>query len=711
MRHITTNFLPAVALAGAALLTSCADGNDWGDGWTASSIGRYLNIAATTFQLPAGSSQGKVAVEAVTTPWRFSGMAPWLTVSPVEGNADATVTLSATANLSGEHLRTSVFTLASLTPDYPVSRTLSVTQVAATPYITLSRTTLAVPAASTQLSVGVDANVGWSLAADGAWLRATVSADSTLITISADEHTGSTTRTAVVSVTSAAGASTELIVTQAAASDPVVEGASLSYPSTGGAYQLTLESEVAWTTEASASWVEIAPSAGEAGTHTLTVTALPNGSLTERTAFVYVNIGGERRLSIPVEQEGLYLRLSASSLTFDASASAASLTLTSNTSWQVLDAPEWLSVEPASGSGGATLSVVPSDNWDTASRSGTLRIGQASTGLAANVAVTQSGRTFPNLIASIDFGVDGGTSDVDIATDGRWTATVSHEWLTVEPASGTGPATLTVTAAANLSDAARLGSVSVSVGSTTHTISVTQAGRYFTLEPTAFGEISSRGGSHSVHISTNETWKATSTSAWMQLSQREGTGDIDVTFTVPDNASALPRRDTTTFTPAYLQGIRVVTTQAARYLRISQSQLSFFARGGSAEPIAVSTDCRSYSVTTDATWLTIERSGDAFTVTAAENDTDADRSATVVVAATDLNDGEELRVELPVVQMLFSPGVYVQPFTADASWNIYASAAATLRITGFTADTSWNPYASAAATITLTAFGSEQKWY
>lgn len=329
--------------------------------------------------------------------------------------------------------------------------------------------------------------------------------------------------------------------------------------------------------------------------------------------------------------------------------------------------------------------------------------------LSYTATLVQAGRTFDNLLTSLDFGPDAASQTVTIATDGQWTAEASDSWLTVTPVSGTGETVVSIAVTDNMSSEPRPGSVIVTVGSITRIIAVTQAGRYFTVDPTSFAELPSKGGTHAVHIATNEAWTATSTSNWIQLSARSGKGDVDVTLTVPDNPSIHARKDTTAFAPIYHQPVRVVTSQAARYLRVDVSALSFFAKGGVSQPVTVTTDA-SYTVTTSVSWLTVQQTGDVFTVTAAGNTDESERTGEVIISMIGLMGHEHYALKIPVSQCALSAGVDVQPFGEEQQWDVYAGSQATIRVTGFAAERSWDDAASGRATVSVTTFGEDQRW-
>ena len=77
--------------------------------------------------------------------------------------------------------------------------------------------------------------------------------------------------------------------------------------------------------------------------------------------------------------------------------------------------------------------------------------------------------------SSLSFSADGTqTESVSVTASGAWTSVKSASWITVNPSSGTGNATVTVSAAFNAGES-RTGTVTFKVGSATKELSVAQA--------------------------------------------------------------------------------------------------------------------------------------------------------------------------------------------------------------------------------------------
>lgn len=585
----------------SVLLMGCEDVNEFGAGLSPALTGHYIVLGQNQVTLdakPQGSQ--RMEVKAVASDWLFRGMEAWLTVTPPAGNSTQTVEVTATENLSGDQTRSSVFQLISTDPTYEFTQMVSATQKAATPYLNLAESSIVVSAGQTTRNIAVEANIEWSATVPEAWLTVDKSPDGKTLVITVKENTGQETRTAAIQVT---GTLTRtLTVTQAAPNMPVSNEKTLSYGNTGGSYQLTIESEVAWTAQSTADWLLLTPEKGEAGKTVMVVEALPNASLNGRTGLVSLYFGSAEVLSINVQQEGISLKVSPQILTFQASGEAHSVQVQSNTTWEVLSRPSWVTVSDPTGNGDKELTVTCAENESDVERQDVLVIGRQGTELQER-------------------------------------------------------------------------------------ITLVQRAKYFSVTPTTFAELSSKGGTHQVHIVTNEHWVASSSSSWMRLSTKEGQGDIDVTLTAPDNPSVHGRTDTTTFIPAFLQPVRVITRQAARYLTVDVAEMYFFARGGRSNAVSINTD-GSYSITASDSWMSLHQEGNVFTVEVTKNETGLVREGNVVIALTGLNAGEELKVVIPVTQRDVDSKLDVEPFTPDRQWDVVVSH----------------------GTVTVSGFGEEEEW-
>jgi hypothetical protein len=267
----------------------------------------------------------------------------WVSLSPTSGTTSGTISVGVSENTAGDEVRTGIFYLKADVSDWKYEAPISVTQAGATPYINLSKTEFDLTGAENSDKVTVSSNCTWEISASDSWITANKSGNSISISIPSNET--NTYRTGTISVvhTGTKNASAKITIRQAPSSI-TASTESLTFNNTAGSVSLTVNSEASWTASSANSWIEVTPTSGQAGTSTMTVSVSPNTSTSERTGYVILSIGSDQRIQIPVRQRGIYVEVDKTSLTFAAAGQSQTVTVSSNTSWVVLDSPSWINI-------------------------------------------------------------------------------------------------------------------------------------------------------------------------------------------------------------------------------------------------------------------------------------------------------------------------------------------------------------------------------
>lgn len=712
MKRITPYLYIATLLLGMTLLSSC---EDYVDLWnhSVSLNARYLYTSTKDLNIDAtNNAKETFKVSAVQTSWKIAGMADWLSVSPLSGTDDSEISVTAKANPSADDQRTCVLDLSSAESDYDASYPITVKQVQASPFIRISQSDLSFAVGGGTQTVTVEANVSYTVSSSKDWLKVTASDDMKTLTLQAEANATAEARSATVSLSGRKSAT--ITVTQAPAGITTTQSTTIEAPQSGGTYNLQIKADAAWTaTNNGYSWIEVSPASGQAGTSAIALSVTPNTTTSSRTGHVYLRVGSTTCIDIVISQVGLYLNPKVTSLTFDADACSRNLDVESNVTWKVQSKPAWLTVsqEPVTGNKTLTLSV---QNYnETTDRQGELVLGVDGLNISRTVKVTQKGRTFQNLVSTLQFKAAASESPFDIDTDGAWTSSTTDSWLTLSQTSGMGKTTVTATVTENTGDDQRTATISVHVGATEQTILVTQDAHFLTISPSSFAEsIPSTGGTYQLSITSDDSWQAVKKATWLTVAPPSGNGNIDVTMTAADNPSINDRRDTVTITPSHAQPVRVIVLQAARYLRVNSHGISFFYRGGESDPVLIETD-GTYQITQEGDWFTIKENGQTFTVIAGENTTQEKRQGKVFITLTGLKEGESKSIEIPITQRIKTNGPDLEDFTADEDWNVVVSGGshATITIVGFSGDENWNIAAGGCSFgVTVTGFDDDSNW-
>lgn len=690
------------------LLVGCSEKYDEVLGLYPTLTPRYMVVTPTALSYSAQASSKTLKVTSTETPWKIENGIDWISTNPTSGSSNASVNVSVTENKSGDDARTGIFYLKADVSDWKYESPISVTQVGATPTISLSKSEIDFTGTPNTETVTVTANCSWTATSSADWL--TVSQKDNTITLTVTGNESNSNRTATVSVihSGTSNASQKITVRQVPASINA-STETLVFNNTASSVNLTINAEASWTASSSASWIDISPASGESGTSTMKVSVSPNTSTSERTGYVNLSIGGSQRIQIPVRQRGIYIETEQSELSFNAAGGSQNLTVLSNTNWTISSAPSWITVSPSQGEGDGSVKVTASDNPYTTNRSGVVHLTQAGLSIDVAVSVSQAGKTFNVNTTVLNFEDKSSTQTINIQTDGTWTAFASDSWITISPYTASGNSTLSVSVSENISDDERSGQVMVVMADKSATINVVQKGKYFTVSNNLL-TYTSKGGVIDVSISTNDSWsaKVEDGSTWLTLSKTSGAGNVDVKVTASDNASVNSRTATLIFETTHNQKVRVVVTQDARYLRVDTREVLFYSKGGTSEAITVSTD-GTYSVTTSQSWLLITQSANTFTVTASENSGTDARFGKIVIALTDLQEGT-YSLTLDVTQLNYGGSFLRKDYDDDHNWDNMGNSTGSLTITGFGSDKNYDTNTASGTTLSVSGYQSDKNW-
>lgn len=181
-----------------------------------------LAVSTSSITFESAASQQTVNVTA-NCDWKVSCSASWLTINPMSGNANATLTLSAQENTVTAREATITVTGGGFT------RTISVTQRGADLKLSVSPMTLTFEYKAEEKTIAITSNSSWTVTSDQDWCTVSKSSGSNNenITVKVTQNNSADKRTANVKIT--CGNKTEtLAVTQNGGPLPVVSNLSYS---------------------------------------------------------------------------------------------------------------------------------------------------------------------------------------------------------------------------------------------------------------------------------------------------------------------------------------------------------------------------------------------------------------------------------------------------------------------------------------------------
>lgn len=665
----------AIVALGIIALPACSSGGDDSGSVYISKESRNISVGVSSIDFGATDNlTSELRISAENTGWATSISAPWVSISPSQGKGSTTTTVTASENKSVDEPRVATLNIHSTESDYQWSKDIAIAQSAAMIYITPSESSLSFNATASSRTVGISSNVDWEVESSHSW--ATVNKlSSSQIEVSVSENL-SATRQATISLRRAGTSTvvTKVYVTQSEAG-VTADVEKLYFLVDGETQTVQIEADASWEayTPSGATWYSVSPNQGTAGTHTLSITALANPTTSTRDGFVYVKIGSSTKLSIPIHQYDILISTTTESLNFDSNAGTKTFSLYANTNWEVVSAPDWLSVSPISGAANPAteISVTVEDNPNTTSRTGKIVVGR--TGLTDNdeVVVTQEGKNFSLADDYLHFTNAASTQYVQVATDGNWQASTDSPWISVSDGvgntAGSGSFNLGISVEANAEQDERRGIVTITVGETTKRLTVVQDGRYLNITCNDLLKTSTPT-TISLSVASNTDWTAASDVAWMTVSPKNGSGDAEIKVAVADNPSMSERSGGISVTN--IDGTKIFSiTQPGRTLTTDCVGLEFISTGGTSDAIVVTTDGQ-YCITTSDSWISVQESGNTFTVTVSENESKEIRTGTVIIELTDLANGETFSRTIPIKQVPQYVSIGLKDFGEDENWNL-----------------------------------------
>lgn len=254
--------------------------------------------------------------------------------------------------------------------------------------------------------------------------------------------------------------------------------------SEAGTTTFTINSNSTWSVSENVSWLTVTPLNGS-GSDTLTVNYDANVTIETRVGQISLIAGsGLPIVNFTLTQSGALPYLTVNPVNQNVSSSSGEITVSvnSNTSWNVTENVYWFSVIPMSGSNNGTLTISYDTNTNTEPRFGQITISTDDGLLIVYVTVSQDAAP-PSLTVTPSnqyIGSTAGITDFSISSNTLWTVSESIAWLTVTPLNGSGDGTLIVEYDNNPNTETRIGIITISaVGELPSVdVTVTQSG-YF----------------------------------------------------------------------------------------------------------------------------------------------------------------------------------------------------------------------------------------
>ena len=454
----------------------------------------------------------------------------------------------------------------------------------------------------------------------------------------------------------------------------------------GGASAITTSGSGTWQASASVSWITLNATSGAVGTP-VGYRVAANDGIGQRVGYVYVS--GHVHT---VTQEGHEAEVSPTKIAVEHQGGSGTIEIApgGHYTWTARPNNNWLSISATSGTDAGTITYNVAPYNEVATRSGTLTVA------GKTVTITQTGRRM-KLTAysnSCDYQSHVIPIVVEALSSTTWSAEVHAPWLSIVDSDNgqnrKGGGNLSVAAAENPSYLPRTGTVTVG----TETFTITQSGRptaalSFSVSPTASSaSVDGANGLISVTATPDLPWSATSGANWLTVAaeRSSGAGNGNVVYSVSPNPTMSARSGTITVTPEAKSGLAAKThrvTQPAATSMVSEDNHDFDAKGDSCEVDVAVGGIVNWSITCNASWVTIDgglsRIGPGkVKIATAANPTVEPREATITIAGHAFKIFQAGRVvEVDSGSMVFGTAsealsIDVHP-DGNARWTAYVS--------------------------------------
>lgn len=497
------------------------------------------------------------------------------------------------------------------------------------------------------VTLTITCDTTWTAACAEGWATLSVASGthngSIIVTLAA--NTGTTDRTATITVTADGGVTKSVTITQKA---PAVAPALTITPASLGDQLATatpvtiaVNSNVAWKVTSNETWLHVAPANGTGGSAgTVTLTFDPNTGAERNATVTFETTAGTptATVTLPVKQLAPAvtpsITLSKTQIDTTADAATVAISVNANAAWTATPSAgaSWVTVTPTNGTGtgspeSVTINLTKNETGAVRNANVTFTAGTATQTVTIKQAAAAAAPTLTATPTSVDVDEKAYTKTIEIKSNSAWKAEVEagKPWVKVATAdaTGTGNKKITLNIDANTS-AARTAKLTIktTTGDVTAEITINQSGTGPTLvldTAALMGTQPFTGANRVVKVKSNSLWVATSGAEWIRIldgqgkeqSTRPGGQDQDITVRIKPNTTNAPRTATITF-KTNREGVTNITktvtvTQAASSFSYSITGLADPVDAAGAQATVTLNSTTSYAISTRGTdWLKIQ---------------------------------------------------------------------------------------------------------
>jgi hypothetical protein len=479
--------------------------------------------------------------------------------------------------------------------------------------VSFDQATQEIDAQGGSIEVSLKSNGEWTIAMTEGWVMVSSmkgNGDATLTLTVAPNTTGESRTTEITASTKDNTA--VLTLTQNAPQYYVnVNPLDIVCGASGGEFTVEVSSNVEWEV-ITPQWVTSSMMDGSNdATLTLTISPMEGDHVGNREGEVVIS--GPESVSAKVNviqsvSPSSSIQVVPENLSFACTGETKTVAVTAEDSWIATIGEEWVVLNQNEGQGIAEISVTVGENPMYEVRQTNVVFNTVG-GAQAVLVIRQEASPNPHFLEVsplvFQFGKEGGEREISVSCDADWGFDLDCDWLSLSQQSGTGNATVVLTAEPNMLLESRTMDFRIKSGVLNAELTASQAPGdepiMASFEPdTMF--VSFTGGVYTVQLTSNTSWQL-QVSSWITLINSSGEGDA--TFDIVVNSNSDPN-ERIGFVRAIHNGqvlgtMIVVQEGKIDTLEADITELDVRPEGGSFE-IQVSSN-QSWTVNTDVEWI------------------------------------------------------------------------------------------------------------
>ena len=605
-------------------------------------------ITISPKDLTFGCNGGEQAVDITANfEYEYSTSADWLTIEKSEKGISVTV-----PNYVDVEERTAEITISN--EKYGISEVVKATQRAFVPEWTIEPESLTFTVEGGTQEIAITANFEYAYSTNADWL--TIEKSEGGVKVTAQTNVEDKERTAKITISNEKyGISKVVKVAQGAfVPEITISPDELSFLVEGGEQEVAITANFEYKVSEKADWLSVEQT--ETG---LLVKVDKSERVESRYAdIVLTNKEYEVEKFISVSQAAFEpsITIKPSVITFSVNGGEQEIIITSNVEYEVSKKADWLSVEQTE----TGLLVTAKESKNTSERSAYISIINEKYSITKTIDIVQEAWVPKIELAqqSVEVEFEPAEYEVAVTSPYSWEATTKNDWIVVESETGiAGEEKLKFTTLRNEEEQERKGTITLKNTDYNLVAELYVTQKAFvpaiTINPETM-TFSVGGGTQEIAITANFEYTYSSNADWLTIKKSEK----GISVTVPNYVDVEERTAEITISNEKYGVSKVVNvTQGAFVPAITIEPESLaFAVGGGTQEIAITANFE-YKYSTNANWLTIEKSDKGISVTVPNYVEVEERTAEITIS----NEKYGISKVVKATQRAFVPAITIEP--------------------------------------------------